>query len=93
MYARYTERLTFRLGQPYKDMLAELSADAKSPMSTIARDIFEQSIERRYKKLKSPPSPPRKKTAGVKAFKPMVFGKIPSKVSVAIAETSPSENT
>lgn len=75
MYARFTGRLNFRLSQPYKDMLAELSVEAKSPMSTIARDIFEQGIERRYNKLKSPPISKVKKTVAKKVPFPMVFGK------------------
>ena len=75
MYPRYTERLTFRLSQPYKDMLNEIAENANRPMSEIARDIFGQSITRRYHRLKSPPTPTKKTPVGIIAAKPMVFMK------------------
>ncbi|KAF0141792.1 MAG: hypothetical protein FD122_1347 [Stygiobacter sp.] len=53
MYARYKQRLTFRVGESYKQMLQELSEAAKRPMSEVSRDIFEQSILRRYQKLQN----------------------------------------
>lgn len=53
MYARYPVRLNFRLREPYKTMLAEMSQDSKTHMSDIARDILEPSIERRYKKFQA----------------------------------------
>lgn len=53
MYARYTKKVDFRVGESYKQMLQELSEAAKRPMSEVSRDIFEQSILRRYQKLQN----------------------------------------
>ena len=51
MYARFTKRLDLRLRPAYRQMLEELAASSKAHLSVIGRDILEQSIERRHKRM------------------------------------------
>jgi hypothetical protein len=50
-YGRYTERLDIRLRDTTKMMLETLTPKG-STMSAIARDILEQAVIRRYKRMK-----------------------------------------